>query len=311
MRILATFVLALAAPFALAAPIGQKNFETPEQGASALYEAVKANDSAAMGAILGPGGGQLIRSGDAVADEQRRSRFVASYGEAMRIDRDGDAKATLVVGKDQWPMPIPLIRAKGGWRFDTKAGKDEILKRRIGANELAAMQVGLAIVDAEREYVARDQDGNGILEYAAKIVSAPGKHDGLYWDTRAGENASPLGPLVAAAAKEGYAGRGALPLAPYHGYYYRILTRQGKDAKGGAYDYRVKGKLIGGFAALAYPARHGSSGIMTFMVDRDGLIYETDLGKDTAAIVARIAAFDPGPKWKLVRPAAISAEAGR
>jgi Protein of unknown function (DUF2950) len=298
MRILGIFVLACTASIACAAPVVQKSFATPEEGAAALYEAVKANDAAAMRVILGPGGSKLIRSGDTVADGERRNRFVAAYGEGMTIARTDDGKATLVIGKDEWPLPIPLVSSKAGWRFDTKKGRDEILKRRIGANELAAMQVCLAIVDAEREYVARDQDGNGILEYAAKIVSAPSRHDGLYWESGADGKASPLGPLVAAAAKEGYAGRGALALAPYHGYYYRILTGQGKDAKGGAYDYRVKGKLIGGFAVLAYPARHGSSGIMTFVVDRDGTVYERDLGKDTAALAARIAAFNPDAGWK-------------
>lgn len=300
--------MSLVACAVLAAPVAQKTYATPEEGAAALFGAVKANDAAAMRAVLGPGGSKLIRSGDAVADEQGRSRFVAAYAETNRIALEGDSKATLVIGKDEWPLPIPLVKAEKGWRFDTRQGRDEILKRRIGRNELAAMQVCLAIVDAQREYIAKDQDSDGILEYAAKIGSTPGKRDGLYWETRGYEPASPLGPLVAAAAKEGYGKSLVQPLAPYHGYYYRILMRQGKDAKGGEYDYANHGKLIGGFAVIAHPARYGASGVISFIVNQDGIVYERDLGTNTAAIAAQISAFNPDANWKPAHPAAISAE---
>lgn len=305
---MSVFALLLLAPVALPAQIEQETYARPEEGAAALFSAVKDNDLAAMRAVLGPGGSKLIRSGDAVADEQGRTRFVTAYAQANRVALEGESRAVLVIGKDEWPLPIPLVKTDKGWRFDTLQGRDEILKRRIGRNELAAMQVCLAIVDAQREYVAKDQDGNGIVEYAAKIISTPGKHDGLYWETRGDEPASPLGPLVAAAAKEGYAMAAALPPAPYHGYYYRILTRQGKAAKGGEYDYRAKGKLIGGFAVIAYPARYGASGVMSFIADHNGNVYERDLGSNTGAVAARINAFDPTTKWRTARPAPVEAK---
>jgi hypothetical protein len=308
---LSVFAAMLFAPLALAAGVAQKSFATPEEGAVALFTAVKANDVAAIRAVLGPDGSKLIQSGDKVSDEQRRARFVAAYNESHRLALEGDAKAVLVTGKDDWPMPIPLVKSGKGWRFDTAAGKDEVLKRRIGRNELGAMQVCLSIVDAEREYVARDRDGDGLMEYAAKISSAPGKRDGLFWETRADEPASPLGPLVAAAAKEGYGKSGALPLSPYHGYYYRILTRQGKEAKGGELDYIAKGQLIGGFAVIAYPARYGASGVMTFIVNHEGIVLQKDLGPETAAVAAKIGAFNPDASWKPAKPATVSADAAK
>jgi hypothetical protein len=216
---------------------------------------------------------------------------------AHKVVLEGEAQATLVIGKDEWPMPIPLVRSPGGWRFDTVKGKDEILKRRIGRNELETMQVCLAIVDAEHEYAARHlDDGNPV--YAARFISSPGKHNGLYWPAQANEAPSPLGALLAAAADEGYAQQGVLRRQPYHGYYYRILTSQGKDAPDGARDYLVKGKMIGGFAVIAYPARYGASGITSFMVNHDGVIYEMDLGKNTINIASAITTFNPGTGWE-------------
>jgi len=297
-RTICTVVLLVMASVALAATAAQKSFETPETGVAALAEALRANDRTALLAILGPHGGKLIDSGDVMADGKRREAFLKAYDEANKLVYKGDANATLVLGKDEWPMPIPLVKARDGWQFDTRKGEKEILARRIGRNELSAIKVCLAIVDAEREYAALDPDGDGVLEYTSKFMSAPGKHDGLYWPTASGEPLSPLGPLLAAATKEGYAGAGAGPLAPYHGYFYRLLVQQGKDAPGGAYDYVVKGKMIGGFAVIAYPARYGASGVMTFLVNHDGVVYEKNLGKDTAAIAARIKAFDPDASWK-------------
>ena len=290
--------LLVPAPMAMAATAAQKSFESPEAGTAALVEAVKANDQPALHAILGPHGGKLISSGDAVADEHSREAFLKAYTDASKLVHDGDARATLVIGRDEWPMPIPLVKSQAGWRFDTRQGEKEILARRIGRNELAAITVCLAIVDAEREYAALDVDGDGLPEYARKFVSAPDKRDGLFWQTTADEPLSPLGPLLAAATKEGYARAVSSPLAPYHGYFYKILTRQGKDAPGGAYDYLVKGKMIGGFAVIAYPARYGASGVMSFLVNHDGVVYEKNLGNDTAAIATRIKAFDPDASWK-------------
>lgn len=295
-RAACALTLVVAAPLAFAAD--QKTFASPAAGVAALVAAVKTNDQATLRAILGADGEALISSGDTVADAKNRARFVAAYERANAIEMKDDARATLVVGRDKWPLPIPLVKAGGAWHFDTLAGEREILDRRIGRNELAAMQVCLAIVDAEHEYVAKDQDRNGVLEYASRFVSTPGQHDGLYWEPEPGQRPSPLGPLIAAAAKEGYAAQGKATLAPYHGYFYRLLTKQGKDAPGGAYDYVVGGKLIGGFAVVAYPARYGVSGIMSFMVNHDGVVYQKDLGENTAAVAVAMRRFDPGPGWK-------------
>src|SRR6266540_1439080 len=239
------------ASMAMAATAGPKSFASPEAGIAALVEAVKVNDQPTLRAILGPHGGKLISSGDAVADRQGREAFLKDYGEAHKLVLEGDTQAKLVIGQDEWPMPIPLVKSNVGWRFDTQQGEKEILARLIGRDELAAIQVCLAIVDAEREYATLDLDSDGIPEYAPKFVSAPGRRDGLYWQTKMDEPLSPLGPLLATATQEGYTRSASRPLAPYHGYFYRILTRQGKDAPGGAYDYFVNGKMIGGFAVIA------------------------------------------------------------
>jgi Protein of unknown function (DUF2950) len=304
-RRFATARLALCALvfFATAPPAGaagstQETFATPDAGVAALAAAVKANDQAALRAILGAHGEKLIHSGDPVADAKGRAAFVAAYEHSHKIEMKGDAQAAVVIGNDQWPLPIPLAKGANGWYFDTQKGEREILDRRIGRNELSTIQACLAIVDAERDYVAKDQDANGVLEYARQFVSTPGKHDGLYWVTKPGEPSSPLGPLLAAAAKGGYGSANPLTSAPYHGYYYRILTQQGKNAPGGAYDYLVRGKLIGGFAVIAYPARYGVSGIMTFLVNYDGVVYQKDLGKNTATIAAAMVSFNPDASWK-------------
>ena len=240
--------LLVVASMALAAAPEQKSFPSIEAGSTALVEAIKSNEEPALGAILGPDGSQLISSGDEVADTQSREAFIKAYNEAHKLVLEGDTQAILVIGKDEWPMPIPLVKSQDGWRFDTKRGAEEILDRRIGRNELNAIQVCLAIVDAERDYVAKDPDGDGIPEYASKFVSTPGKHDGLYWETKSEEPPSPLGPLLAAAARDGYTNSESSSLEPYHGYFYRIRTQQGKDAPGGAHDDLVNGTMIGGFA---------------------------------------------------------------
>jgi hypothetical protein len=300
-----TLVLAIAlalglAPAAFGAAVKQKTFASAEEGVKALMEAVKKSDTNATLAILGPEAKSLIESGDQVSDRAAGERFVKSYEESNKLVKSGDTKAVLEVGKDAWPFPIPLVKESVGWRFDTQEGKEEIINRRIGRNELDVIQVCLAIVDAEREYYQRDPDGDKLLQYAQKFVSTKGKRDGLYWETKPDEKPSPLGPLVARARGEGYKGAGGKPVA-YHGYYYKLLTGQGKDAPGGAYDYLVKGKMMGGFGVVAYPAQYGSSGIMTFIVNHDGVVYQKNLGPKTASVAQAMTRFNPDKSWTAVK----------
>jgi hypothetical protein len=300
-RLLATIgaaALCVIAPLAMAAAPVQKSFESPEAGVSALVEAVKANDQKALHAILGPRSRRLISSGDEVADAHNREAFIKAYNDANKVVIEDDTRAILLIGEDEWPLPIPLVKSGERWRFDARQGEKEILARRIGANELAAIQVCLAIVDAENEYAAQVGAGDKVLHYASRFVSTPGKHDGLYWETSADETPSPLGPLLAAAATEGYANSDTRLLAPYHGYYYKLLTSQGPNAPGGAYDYLVQDRMIGGFAVLAYPARYGASGVMSFMVNHEGVVYEKNLGRSTKELAAKITSFDPDESWK-------------
>ena len=246
--------------------------------------------------MLGKDAASSLSSGDAIDDRLIAERFVTRYETKHAIVADGDKRATLTVDADDFPFAYPLVKTASGWRFDAKAGNAELLARRVGANELAVMNVLLAIVDAQREYAAQDRDSDGASEYAAKFASAPGKKDGLYWPTAAGEPASPLGTLVARAAGQGY--KKTDGPQPYHGYYFRLLKGQGPKATGGAYDYTIKGNTIGGFAVIAYPAKYANSGVMTFMVNHDGVIYEKDLGPDTANVARATTRFDPGPGWK-------------
>jgi hypothetical protein len=283
---------------AAAADAKQKIFASADEAVKALMAAIKSHDLKAMQGILGPGSGELVRSGDAVADKAGRERFLKAYEEANKLETSGDAKATLTIGKDGWPFPIPVVKGAAGWRFDAKAGKEEILNRRIGRNELAVIQVLQAYVDAQREYYLRNPQGDKLLHYAQRVASTQGKRDGLYFPTKAGEQPSPLGPLVDSARAEGYKkGEGGKPV-PYHGYYYRVLKGQGPDAPGGAYDYVAKGKMIGGFAMIAWPATYENSGVMTFMVNHDGVVYEKDLGPGTTAAVQKVTKFNPDKSWK-------------
>jgi hypothetical protein len=291
---------------ASAAVTKQKTFISPEKAVLALVDSLKKNNQIALTALFGPNSGKLVSSGDPVDDQSSRERFLAAFEESQRLDREGKKKAVLVVGKNEWPFPIPLVMNKNRWRFDTKAGMQEILDRRIGRNELDTIQSCLAIIDAELEYAMNDYDGNGLLDYAAKFLSDPGKKNGLYWQTGEGETPSPLGELVVKAKATGYLNKksGEGP-SPYHGYLYRILTGQGKHAEGGAYDYMVRGHLLGGVAVIAYPAQYGASGVMTFIVNHDGIVYQKDLGRKTAETAFAIKLFDPGPGWKKVEsPAA-------
>ena len=275
--------------------LAQEQFATPDAAVDALVAAAKAGDTKALVGVLGPDGKAIASSGDPVADTNIREKFVAAYEAKHAIEREGDGTQTLIIGDDNFPFPIPLVNKAGKWQFDTAAGLDEILRRRIGRNELAAIQVSLAYVQAQNEYASLDPGGLGPHVYAQRIVSRPGKKDGLYWPTAEGETPSPLGELAAKASAEGYKA-GAAPI-PYHGYYYRILTRQGPDAPGGAYDYLVNGKMIGGFALLAYPAEYGNSGIMTFIVNQDGTVYQRDLGPSTAELAPKIDSFSPDATW--------------
>ena len=276
----------------------QRRFDTAEDAARALIAALRTGDQKALLAILGPDGKALVTSPDPVADRQVGDRFVAEYDVRHRLEAGG-GKVILIVGRDDFPFAIPIVPDGPWWRFDTAAGREEILNRRIGRDELNAIQVALAYVDAQREYYARDPDGDGLLHYARTFGSSPGKRDGLYWPTREGEPPSPLGPLAARARSEGYAKRSAAPV-PYWGYYYRILTAQGKDAPGGAYDYLAQGRLMGGFALVAYPAEYGVSGVMTFIVSHEGVVYQKDLGPRTATIARAMKQFNPDPTWKKV-----------
>ncbi len=286
---------------AFAADAKQKSFKSPEEAVKALVGAVKGNDTKELLTILGPAGKELIFSGDEVADKAGRDRFVKAYKEMNKLVSENDKKVIFHVGNEEWPFPLPVVKKGENWFFDTKAGKEEILNRRIGRNELNAIQVCLAYVDAQREYVLKDRNEGKLLEYAQRFISEKWKRDGLYWETKEGEDQSPLGPLVAKAAKEGYTGKtsGGKP-TPYQGYHYKILKAQGKNAQGGDYDYVVNGKMIGGFALVAYPAGYGNSGVMTFMVNQDGVVYEKDLGKDTEKIATAMKKFDPDKTWKKV-----------
>jgi hypothetical protein len=248
--------------------------------------------------VLGPDGKAIVSSGDPVADANARDSFVSAYDAKHDLELEGDGSQTLIIGNDDWPFPIPLINKGGKWQFDAATGVDEILRRRIGRNELAAIEVSLAYVQAQNEYASLDPAGLGPHVYAQRIVSRPEKKDGLYWPTAEDEPPSPLGELAAKAAAEGYK-PGNTPI-PYHGYYYRILTRQGTNAPGGTYDYLAKGKMIGGFALVAYPAQYGNSGIMTFIVNQDGTVFQKDLGPQSDKLARKIEAFDPDSTWTKV-----------
>ena len=282
-----------------AADAGQKSFKSPEEAVKALIDATKGNDIKELMAIFGPAGKELIFSGDEVADQVGRDRFVKAYEMMSRVVSEDEKKAILHVGNRDWPFPIPIVKEGESWFFNTKAGKQEVLNRRIGRNELNTIQVCLAYVDAQREYALRNQNKGGLSEYAKRFVSNKGKKDGLYWEAKEGEEQSPLGPLVAKATKEGYGLRkSGEKRSPYHGYYYRILKAQGEKAPGGAYDYVVNGKMIGGFALVAYPAEYGNSGVMTFMVNHEGAVYQKDLGKETETLVSAMKKYGPDKTWK-------------
>jgi hypothetical protein len=274
----------------------QKSFGTPDQAAEALVKAAKADDVKAMLSVLGEDGEDIVSSGDPVADDEARNKFVAAYDAKHGIKTEGD-KATLIVGQDDFPFPIPIVRQGGSWKYDTVAGREEILARRIGRNELNAIQTCLAYVDAQNEYAEKDH-GAGVGVYAQRIVSRPGKKDGLYWPASDAGDESPLGEFAAKAAARGYRVRGGDERQPFHGYYYKILKEQGPRATGGAMDYVVNSKMIGGFALVAWPAEYRNSGVMTFIVNHEGRVYEKDLGPRTDRIASGMRVYNPDNTWK-------------
>jgi len=283
---------------ALTPAIAQDSFKTPDAAADALANAARNNDRAAILNVLGREGADIASSGDPVADAAIRTKFVQTYDAKHQVKMDGDAKASLIIGSDDFPFPIPLVRKDGAWQFDTAAGRQEILARRIGRNELDAIQSSLAYVDAQNEYADKDRTGAGPGVYAQRIISDAGKKDGLYWPSSASGDESPLGELVAEATKQGYrTGEGR---TPYHGYYFKILTKQGPDAHGGALDYVVNGKMIGGFGLVAYPAEYRNSGVMTFIVNHEGVVFQKDLGPHTAELAERMTSFNPDSSWTKV-----------
>jgi hypothetical protein len=288
--------------------VEQRSFASPEAAVKVLAETLKSKDAKALEAIFGPGSKELVSSGDPVSDSAGYDRFNNLYGEKNRLQEESAGKVVLYLGNEDWPFPIPIVKKNALWQFDAREGRDEILARRIGKNELSTIQFCLAYVDAQREYALKDRDGDALPEYAQKFWSDPEKKNGLYWKVKEGEKPSPLGPLAAEADKQGYTRPVEGKPSPYHGYYFRILKAQGKSAPGGAYDYMVKGKMIGGFALVAYPAKYGSSGIMTFIVNHDGVVYQKDLGIKTGQTAQAMKLFNPDSTWKKVEEKDLKAE---
>jgi len=278
---------------------GQRTFSSAKHAADALFEAAKANDQGLIQVILGPDANDITSSGDPVADENARTSFVKKYSQKHALVATGKGMKELQIGNDAWPFPIPLKEQGGRWRFDSAAGKDEILARRIGRNELATIRSCRAFVQAQREYAQQSRDGEPAGLYATRLRSDPGKENGLYWEAKEGETPSPLGPLWAEATSEGYGQSGGKN--PFHGYFYRLLTAQGASAPGGARSYLENGKLKHGFALLAFPAEYRVSGIMTFIVSQQGRVYQRDLGANTSQVAYQLQEYNPDKSWKLVQ----------
>jgi hypothetical protein len=276
---------------------GQKTFKTPQAAADALVQAAKDRNKETALSILGAGGNEVLFSGDPDEDARKHQLFVDKYQQMHRFVTVGKHTDIVYIGAENWPLPIPLVNGKEGWYFDTEGAKREILFRRIGENELSAISVCLAIVAAQNEYKGQLHDGEKVNQYAQRFMSSDGKHDGLYCNAQGSEPKSPLGPRLALAAYQGEQLQGAGEPKPYHGYIYRMLTAQGKNAPGGAKDYLADGKLTQGFAVVAYPARFRVSGVTTLIVNQDGIVYQKDLGRDTAKIASAIQAYDPDPSW--------------
>lgn len=313
MFLLTVFALAplscFASPASSAPPAGvsrrpesdARRFPSPEGAVKALVDAARGGDLKRFADLFGSRYAELLSSGDAIQDKNDRDAFVAKAQERTAIKNIDDHRAILQVGAADWPFPIPLIKQGESWQFDAEQGQEEIINRRVGRNELSALGVINAYVEAQFEYAGADRDGDGVAEYAQKLGSTPGSFDGLYWAPEPGQLQSPLGPLVAEARAAGYQAKGTADKSwPYHGYYYRILTRQGSDAPGGKYDYVINGNMIAGFGLVAFPAYYGSSGVMTFIVNHQGKIYQRDLGPETAKLANTLKEYNPGAGWELV-----------
>ena len=292
----ASLVAVLGSVQAANAPLKQKMFASPQEAMAAFETAILSGDIKALRPLLGADGDAILSSGDAVEDRDGLARFAESYKEAHKLDESTPGIAWIMVGKDDWPLPIPIVKKGETWSFDSKQGREEILNRRIGRNELFTMQSMLAYMDAQQEYYQRNPQREKLLQFAQRFISSPGKRDGLYFATKADEKPSPLGPLFEARRAAGVQQAGDKPV-PYHGYYFRILKGQGAKAPGGAYSYVVNGKMLGGFGLVAYPATYGNSGVMTFIMNHDGVIYEKDLGPKTAELVQKITVFNPDDTW--------------
>jgi hypothetical protein len=291
-------LLALTLPMCASAA-GEQTFAAPQEAVNALVAAATNHDTNALHSIFGPEGHALI-SPDAVQATEGFKMFVQRLTEKTQLIKHSDSNVTLEIGADGWPFPIPLVKQDGQWFFDTAAGKEEILARRVGMDETGAMNVCNAYVAAQREYASQDRLGDGVLAYAQFLRSTPDTHDGLFWPAKPGEDLSPLGPFVAQARVEGYHRTAKMlndELAPYHGYYFKILTRQGKQASGGKYNYIINGRMIAGFALVAWPAEWGNTGVMTFIVNQQGKVYQKNLGPKTAKIAKAITTYDPDDTW--------------
>lgn len=276
----------------------QRTFKSPEDAVAALVTAVRADNVRDMILVLGAQGRDIVVSGDSVADQTTRAAFLIAYDLKHQIVKQGEDRADLVIGNNDWQLPIPLVRRAEGWQFDAVSGRREVLFRRIGRNELSAIQAALAYVDAQNDYASMNPQGLKVDGYAQRIVSSPGKKDGLYWPAAANEPQSPLGEAFATATIQGYRPGGGQ--IPYHGYFYKVLTAQGPNAPGGTMNYLVKGNMIGGFGLVAWPAEYGNSGVMTFIVNHAGVVLQKDLGAATARIASRMTAFDPDQTWRRV-----------
>jgi hypothetical protein len=289
-RLLAAAALTFFAVQFPSSAVAQEAFDSPEAAADAFVRAVATSDDDALRNVLGADWKRFIPIDDIDRDDV--NAFLAARYKKETIIRDSENRAYLAVGLDEWTLPIPIVKSGGAWRFDTRAGAEEIRTRRIGRNELSAMQAALAYYDAQKEYALADRNGDGTLEYAQKLISSPGKKDGLYWDAQNGEAESPLGPFFG----------NDKPGTDYHGYYFKILKGQGKHAPGGAYDYRIKGRMTAGFALVAWPVRYDETGVMTFVVNHEGQIYEKNLGSSTGAVARKMTIFDPDSSWRKVSP---------
>ena len=291
--VLAILLVASFPSGSMAQQMGQKTFSSPEEAGNVLFTALQSNNERELLEIFGPDNKHIVRSGDDTEDAQSRTNFVEEYKEMHRLAKEPDGTTTLIIGARNWPVPIPLVNKNNSWYFDTEAGAKEILFRRIGRNEISAIRICQELAAAEKEYRSSQHD-----EYARKIVSDEGRHNGLYWKVADGEPQSPIGPLVASAVAEGYAAVQVGPPTPYRGYYFHILAKQGKNGPGGAKSYIVHGKMTEGFAILAYPAEYRSSGVMTFIVNQDGMVLQKDLGKKTDVLAKALKKYNPDASWR-------------